>query len=202
MNSYLNIAAGKLLPIDFSDNNRNFLVQLDTMYQRAVDVNNVEGAYNFWLEDNKGKERIIYCNDDVFNFLAYYKNQFDFISCYRFLEHVTKPEIQGFIYLLSTAIKVGGIVDIIVPNFKTLASLLLEETINEKIRHQDWERHDTLLTYELLNEPTMPHASIWTVDRIIYFFELEERFVVESIDPAYEFDGRNIYIRAKIKRVK
>ena len=199
MNSYLNIAAGKLLPIDI-DLKKDFLIQLDQMYFDSIEIDTCERIHNSWLEEENG--RVVKCAVDVFDFLANYYYQFDFISCYRFLEHVKKSDIQGFIYLLSTAIKVGGIVDIIVPNFKTLASLLLEETISEKIRHQDWERHDTLLTYELLNEPTMPHASIWTVDRIIYFFELEERFVVESIDPSYEFDGRNIYIRAKIKRVK
>ena len=48
----------------------------------------------------------------------------------------------------------------------------------------------------------MPHASIRTPQRLKYFFGLEERFKVVSLDPDYVFDGRDIYIRAKIERIK
>jgi len=197
--SYLNIAAGKIKPIDFEPY-QNFLVQLDTMYFHAETPMEVEINYHIWLHNQC--DMTIHCNHDAFEFLGLYKHQFDFISCYRFLEHVKKTDVQGFIYLLSTALKVGGELDIIVPNYAILADMILNETLTDKVKHQDWERHDTELTYELLNEPSMPHASIWTPDRIKYFFTLEERFELISLDPTYEFDGRSLYIRAKMKRVK
>ena len=201
MKSYLNIAAGKIKPIDFNEKEKHFLLQLDKMYFNATEPDLLEHRYQLWLDRNT-KSTIEYSNLDVFEFSGRFKYQFDMISCYRFLEHVTKPEVQGFIYLLSTALKLGGTLDIIVPNYETLADIILNETINEETTHEEWERHDTLLTYELLNEPSMPHASIWTPQRIEYFFGLEERFDLVSLEPDYAFDGRDIYIRAIFTRVK
>jgi len=198
--TFLNIAAGKLYPIDFKPDDLNFLIQLDTMYYQAPQVQSIEEAYELW--NKKISSQILKCKVDAFEFLGLFGFQFDCISCYRFLEHITKPDVQGFIYLLSTALKIGGALDIIVPNYEILADMILNETINEDTKHVDWERHDTELTYELLNEPSMPHASIWTPQRIKYFFGLEERFQIESIDETYEFDGRSCYIRAIMKRSK
>lgn len=200
MKSYLNIAAGKIQPIGF-EKYQNFLVQLDKMYWAINPVEHIEFDHERWIKDGT-KEGICHTDVDAFEFLGRYKYQFDHISCYRFLEHITKSDVQGFIYLLSTALKVGGTLDIIVPNYETLADIILNENITEGMYHADWERHDTLLTYELLNEPSMPHASIWTPQRVKYFFELEERFEVLELNPDYVFDGRDIYIRAILKRVK
>ena len=80
--------------------------------------------------------------------------------------------------------------------------MILNENLSKDVNHAEWERHDTLLTYELLNEPSMPHASIWTPERIKYFFGLEERFELKLIYPNYLFDGRDIYIRAILERIK
>lgn len=205
MESYLNIAAGKIYPIDY-ELYSSFLVQLDKMYWETNPIEEIEIQHKSWIKDiesEAGSDGGIFHTDiDAFEFLANYKYQFDHISCYRFLEHVTKTDVQGFIYLLSTAMKLGGTLDIIVPNYKTLAELILNETINDTVNHQDWERHDTLLTYELLNMPDMPHASIWTPERIEYFFQLEERFKINFINPSYLFDGRDIYIRAFLERIK
>ncbi len=201
MKSYLNIAAGKILPIDYEEDKKNLLVQLDKMYWLVNPPEAIEQNHEKWAKELPSQE-IVYTNIDVFEFLGNYKYQFDFISCYRFLEHITKPDVQGFIYLLSTAMKVGGTLDIIVPNYETLADIILNEKIDETIEHSEWEKHDTLLTYELLNEPSMPHASVWTPQRLKYFFGLEERFKVVSMDSDYAFDGRDIYIRAILERLK
>jgi predicted SAM-dependent methyltransferase len=200
MKSYLNIAAGKIYPIDFDVDADNFLVQLDKMYWAVNEVNLIERNHEFWLRNFKGE--IQHCDVDAFEFLANYKYQFDHISCYRFLEHVTKTDVQGFIYLLSTALKVGGTLDIIVPNYEILADMILNENLSKDVNHTEWERHDTMLTYELLNEPSMPHASIWTPNRIKYFFDLEERFEIKELNPNYLFDGRDLYIRAILTRTK
>lgn len=200
MKSYLNIAAGKIYPIGFDVDNDNFLVQLDKMYWAVNEIRHIEMGHERWLKKFEGE--INHCDEDAFDFLANYKYQFDNISCYRFLEHVTKTDIQGFIYLLSTALKIGGTLDIIVPNYETLADMILNENLSKDVNHADWERHDTILTYELLNEPSMPHASIWTPNRIKYFFGLEERFEIKLMDPNYVFDGRDIYIRAIFERIK
>jgi len=201
MKSYLNIAAGKIYPIGFEDDGKNLLIQLDKMYWSINPVDAIEQNHEKWLR-GLPIQNITNTNTDAFEFLGNYKYAFDYISSYRFLEHITKPDVQGFIYLLSTALKMGGTLDIIVPNYETLADIILNETITEDTPHVEWERHDTLLTYELLNEPSMPHASIWTPQRIKYFFGLEERFKIVSIDPDYVFDGRDIYIRAIMERIK
>jgi len=202
MKSVLNIAAGKIEPLYIDTIQENyFLVQLDQFYNNSNSMAEIELDHDDWLKKPELNTKS-YCGDDAFNFLANYRIQFDHIACYRFLEHITKTEVQGFIYLLSTALKVGGTVDIIVPNYDTLADMILNETISNKTKHSDWEKHDTLLTYELLNEPSMPHASIWTPQRIKYFFRLEERFEIESLNPDFEFDGRDCYIRVQMKRIK
>lgn len=200
--TYLNVAAGKIQPIDFKKGDGDFLIQLDKMYFSTTEISILEILIQDWLGDNYNDGRIYYSNEDALEFLGRFNHLFDFVSCYRFLEHVEKTDIQSFIYLLSTSVKIGGQVDIIVPNYETLAKLILDENLTNKVRHLDWERHDTLLTYELLNYPGMPHASIWTPDRIKYFFELEHRFVLTDLDPKFLFDGRDCHIRATLKRVK
>ena len=201
MKSYLNIAAGKIYPIDYEEGKKNLLVQLDKMYWSVNPPDAIEQNHEKWTRGLPIQE-IVHTNVDAFEFLGNYKYQFDEIACYRFLEHVTKTDVQGFIYLLSTALKVGGTLDIIVPNYETLADIILNENIRNSMSHAEWERHDTLLTYELLNEPSMPHASIWTPQRLKYFFGLEERFKIVSLNPDYVFDGRDIYIRASLERIK
>jgi hypothetical protein len=99
---------------------------------------------------------------------------------------------------MSTALKIGGEIDIIVPNYRTLAKMLLNENVNGA----NFLKHNITLTYELLNEPSCPHASIWTKERANFFFTYEERFKITNFDPNYEFDGRDIYLRFIAKRIK
>ena len=99
---------------------------------------------------------------------------------------------------MSTCLKIGGKCDIIVPNYETLCKMILEET---KCRTYN-ESKNIIMTTELLNEPGCPHASIWTPFRIHHFFELEGRFEVTNICENYEFDGRDIYLRFEVKRIK
>jgi hypothetical protein len=93
----------------------------------------------------------------------------------------------------------SGKVDIIVPNYNTLADMIL----NESVSSPDFEKDNILLTTELLNEPSCPHASIWTPERATYFWEFEGRFEVkpETVDPHFVFDGRNIYLRFQAERI-
>jgi hypothetical protein len=118
------------------------------------------------------------------------------VVIYRFLEHVSFTQVNYFLYLVSTVLKKDGLVDIIVPNYVLLAQKILNEKIDE-----NFESHNILLTTELLNEPSCPHASIWTPDRVRYFVELEGRFKVETLSAAYSFDGRDIYIRFLARRI-
>lgn len=196
--SILNIGGGKILPLDYKPS--DFLVQVDECYATSNPIESIEASHMIFKE-NRTDGGIHWCSNDVFQFMGQYRYMFDQVSAYRILEHIEKPQIQGFIYLISTCLKTGGILDIIVPNFEVLADMILTETVGEKVRHRDWEQHDTLLTYELLNEPSMPHASIWTPNRIKYFIELEERFKLKDIDPTFVFDGRDIYIRAIFERI-
>jgi len=138
------------------------------------------------------------CNVNIYKFLERYHILFDVITIYRFLEHVPKTKILYFIYLLSTCLEIGGYVDVIVPDYKKLATRIL----NENPFSKNFEEEDIITTFELLNEPNSPHMSIWTEDRIRYFFDLEKRFIIENLIQNYNFDGRDIYIRFLARRVK
>ena len=190
----LNIAAGKFEPIGMVQDDPVFLVNLDTMYYQQTDAAIIEKQYDEWTQT---RDRILYCAEDAVTFMERTRMMFDKICIYRFLEHVSFTQIQYFIYLLSTITVEGSWVDIIVPNYETLARLILDEYPLDG----NFEADNILLTTELLNEPSCPHASIWTPARARHFMSLEGRFRVEDVIENYEFDGRNIYMRFWAERI-
>lgn len=197
----LNIAAGKGFPLGIENLEKYFLISLDTMYQGDIDLGQLEGTYNSldtaYKNEPKMDRKI---SMDAFSFMETCSFKFDEIFSYRFLEHVPKDKVLYFIYLLSTSVKKGGYVEIIVPDYEKLAKMLLEEDpFNAK--HNEWEQHDIILTYELVNDPGCPHASIWTEARAKYYFELEKRFKVQEVIKDFKFDGRDIYLYFRAKRV-
>lgn len=194
----LNLGAGKLLPLELK--NPYFLINIDTGYftgERLADLRDMVTRWS--IEDEpRDKSRIIYLDDDVFKVLNGINFQVDKIVAYRFLEHIPESDVLSAIYQMSTALKIGGILDIIVPNYKILANMLL----NEKVLDIDFLKHNITLTYELLNEPSCPHASIWTKERANFFFTYEGRFRLMHLDENFEFDGRDIYLRFIAERIK
>ena len=194
----LNIAAGKLSPIDQMFE-KSFSVNVDRMYNNAISesVIDIECWYNTFLK-NHALSMDYKCNDDIFHFLFKTIMNFDQVCIYRFLEHVHRDRILEFIYGISSVTRNGAVIDVIVPNYEILANMLLNETISQEV---NFEKHNILLTTELLNEPDEPHCSIWTEDRLKYYWELEERFRIISIEPQYKFDGRDIYLRMVAERV-
>jgi hypothetical protein len=126
---------------------------------------------------------------------------FDRVVIYRFLEHVSFTQVEYFIYLVSTLLKHNGVVDVIVPNYKHLADMILTEEFHHENPDFDFHAWNILLTTELLNEPSCPHASIWTPQRMKYFWELEGRFRVSKQLESFKFDGREIYLRSLIERI-
>ncbi len=192
MNTILNIAAGKVTPIDLPEN--YFLINTDTMYYHNTTPDIIEKN---WIDWKKSGKKIYYCNSDIYEFMERTKIIFDKICIYRFLEHVPMDKLIYFIYLISTITTKNSTIDVIVPNYETLATMILQDDPTDK----DFEAHNILLTTELLNQPPDPHASIWTPDRMTYFWELEDRFKVKEINNNFDFDGRDIYIRAIMERI-
>lgn len=194
----LNVAAGKFPPLFYGDllkEKINFnIVNLDRMYLTHSSMNDLVSVQG----NNTYTNQNFYINHEIFDFLERYQYKFDLITMYRYLEHVRKTDILYFIYVLSTAINVDGIIDVIVPDYEKLCRGVLEEDVCSK----DFEKYDILHTFEILNEPEDPHASIWTEDRIRYFFELEERFSIITLEKDYYYDGRDIYIRFLAQRTK
>lgn len=192
----LNIAAGKFDPID----DRTFqgepklIVNLDTMYYQTEEPAVIEHEISHW--EGIGSKKF-HCNEDALKFMERTRILFDRVCIYRFLEHVSFTDVMYFIYLVSSITHRGSIVDIIVPNYQVLANLIL----GEDARDPDFEAHNILLTTELLNEPSCPHASIWTPDRMYHFWEMEGRFKVKKLEEFYKFDGRGIYLRGKVERL-
>lgn len=196
----LNIAAGKMPPLEDTTLSLEgkFIVNLDLNYYNKTKISQVEWDYQR-RPTRPQNDMVYYCNEDVFKFLERTVMNFDLITIYRFLEHVSFTQVLYFIYLVSTAVRVGGIVDVIVPNYHSLAEMLLDDNTDSP----EFEERNILLTTELLNEPSNPHASIWTPQRASYFWEYEGRFRVleDRLDPHFVYDGRNIYLRFQAKMV-
>lgn len=195
----LNLGAGKIDPILTKEETTPFttVVNLDNNYLSAATAAEIEDYIENKIPGSINYNEKLYCNCNAFEFMEKFRPQFDRICMYRFLEHISFTQVLYFIYLVSTSIKIDGIVDVIVPNYEILAKMLLEESVH----NPEFEKNNILLTTELLNEPSCPHASIWTVDRAKYFWEYEKRFKVIDGWPEYEFDGRKIYMRFLAKRV-
>jgi len=196
MSTILNIAAGKMFPVDYTENDKSFfLVNADTMYYDATDPEVIEAEYDYWKKAGADSS-IFYCKHNVFEFMERTKIIFDRVTVYRFLEHVPFTNVEYFIYLLSTITQPGAIIDIIVPDYDVLAKMILKEKIDK-----NFPANNILITTEVLNQPPDSHASVWTEKRAKYFFELEKRFKVTEIYKNYEFDGRNIYLRFFAERI-
>jgi predicted SAM-dependent methyltransferase len=200
--SILNIGAGpRIKPLSIRDNplSSYFLVNIDPTYSETFDnLAEIEQQHKFF-ELRLGDDNHEYFIKATWQeFIPFYRGYFDNIIMYRLLEHIPMTEVVYFIYMLSTILKIGGCVEGIVPNYKTLAKMLFQENVNSK----DFEAHNILITTEMLNEPRDPHASIWTAERIGKFFKLEDRFIVDQIIPDYEFDGRDIYLKFLATRIR
>jgi len=208
----LNLGAGKdiLRPIGFPlphpTDRKIFQVNVDSIYESS-EVNDhidIETMHKKFIDStmdyshhNIEFHQIIYNNLNAFDFLNKYKVQFDHIIMYRFMEHISRSNLLYFIYLLSTTVKIGGYLDIIVPDYSLLSKRLLEEVVGGP----GWENEDIILTTEFCNEPSMPHASVWTTERAKYYLQLEKRFQVTNIETPYIFDGRDIYMRIIAQRI-
>jgi len=191
MNIILNIAAGKELPLELPE--PYFLINSDIMYYQNTQPDVIEKELAEW---NGTLNKSYYCKTDIYEFMERTKISFDKICIYRFLEHVLMDKVCYFIYLLSTITNKGSLIDVIVPNYTMLAEMILNEKIDN-----NFDANNIILTTELLNQPPDPHTSVWTMERAKYFFELEKRFKITSIDQSFEFDGRNIYLRFQAERI-
>lgn len=201
----LNLAAGKFEPLEFDTKNDKmlpkFILNVDTSYFSDENAGRIESDIRYWETDPDKCNMTKNLNMDVFQFMERTSIVFDRVVIYRFLEHVTFTQVEYFIYLVSTVLKKGGFVDVIVPNYKVLANMLLAENEFMKMTSFNFNAYNIILTTELLNEPSCPHASIWTNDRMTRLWELERRFKVGLQNEAFEFDGRDIYLRSFIQRV-
>lgn len=194
----LNVAAGNKNILDTTNKEfgHYFMISNDISYYTDSYPEDIEKEYFKW-QKKKDQDIHMLCTIDVFEFLSKTIINFDRICVYRFLEHVRRTDVLYFIYLLARVLRPDGLLDVIVPNYKTLAQRILDEDVYNK----DFEKEDILTTTEVLNEKEDPHCSIWTVDRIKRFFTLEDRFEIDNIDESYKFDGRDIYIRTLLRRV-
>jgi hypothetical protein len=190
----LNLGAGKLSPIvDDKMIEPWCMVHVDQSYFYGDLPNVIEMNYENWKKRDDKSNLEMRCISDAFEFMERTTMLFDRVCMYRFLEHIPFDRVAYFIYLISTVTKSGGLVDVIVPNYKVLAQMIQDEYPFDK----DFEANNILLTTELLNEPGCPHASIWTPIRAFYFWQLEKRFEIHQKDmfERFEFDGRHIYMR-------
>lgn len=196
---FLNIAGGKILKPLMQMPDKYFMINLDPMYMNGLSPQEAEKEALSWdrKEWYKYPVKKILCSATANDFLEKTILKFDKIFIYRYLEHVPFDQVLYFIYLISTVMKPGAEVDVIVPNYAILAKMLLNETTYST----DFERNNIILTTEMLNEPSCPHASIWTIQRAIHFWTFEVRFNVKDIVNPCQFDGRDIYLRFTAERI-
>ena len=206
----LNVAAGKFKPLPIMSNKEmlaspKFLVNVDTSYFSDTKPASVETECESWTRNilHERRSQEFFLNEDAFEFMERTRLKFDRVSIYRFLEHVSFTQVEYFIYLVSTVTRKGALVDVIVPDYMILAEMIMNEEnyMQNPMPGFNFASHNILLTTELLNEPSCPHASIWTKNRMKYFWELEGRFKVAAQHIGYKFDGRDIYLRAIIERL-
>ena len=199
----LHLGAGKIHPMPKGDRYTHHIL-VDHMYESGHPVFKIEEIIDgrTSMEVRTPNLRDLFCTSDVLYFLENFKYTANHITIHRFLEHVSRDKLLYFIYQLSQAIHVGDNIDIIVPNYRTLAELIIEEPFILKEDVGLFQGHDIALTTELLNEPDDPHASIWTPDRAYYYFHMEGRFNITDMQEEIEYDGRNWYMRFTATRVK
>lgn len=200
----LNAAGGKIDPLDIIESSAindspTYTVNVDSSYFSKTKIGTIENDVNKW--DNF-ETKAVWCNEDIFSFMENTILKFDYICIYRFLEHVPFTKVPYFLYLVSTIIEpTNGVVDIIVPNYETLAQRILDDQTNMEGNNygnfDNFEGYNIELTTELLNEPSCPHASIWTPYRAKYFLEIENLFNFDERTMAnnFSFDGRSLYLR-------
>jgi hypothetical protein len=199
----LNIAAGKFEPLDLTSMLPTYTLNVDTSYMTDTTAPAIERSLEAWGLNPDRISTKRYLNMDVFEYMERTRIKFDRVCIYRFLEHVSFTQVEYFIYLVSTVLAPGGDVDIIVPDYTILSEMILnEEGIFEGDPCENIQAHNIKLTTELLNEPSCPHASIWTQARMKYFWQLEERFKVTSLKSGFKFDGRDLYLRATMERTE
>jgi len=204
----LNIGAGKSLPLNMTKpENKDtsyFLVNLDPCYNKDIVISIPELYYKYvsFIQGEGKYNEVYFSNLGWKDFATQFVGQFDRVIIYRFLEHVPMVEVPYFIYILSTFLpddQEEKVVEGIVPDYQKLCKMVLNEN---PLLFKSFEKHNILVTTEILNEPYDPHASIWTRDRLKYFFELEGRFDLVQTIPDFKYDHRNIYIwfEAKLKK--
>lgn len=209
--SFLNLGSGRQSPLNLDSFDDTFLVNVDTIYKYTYNLGYIEECHEKWLEEKKIKRKKFYACSDSFDFLNEYLHKFDIICVYRYMEHVPFTSVLEFIWLLSNVLKLGGYVDVIVPNYIHLANRILNEESLLEHRYSSgdknlgslhrFEKENIITTTEVVNVPGDPHASIWTPQRSVYYFEYEGRFKVTDMKEKFLYDGRDIYLRFTAVRI-
>ena len=203
----LHLGAGKINPIEKSNSRIMYShhIFVDTAYTDGISLDELQRSLTDMENSNDSSFKYlppkVFVNCDIFEFLEKFRYDVDYISMARFIEHVQRDKLDYFIYVLSTITKKGTVVEVIVPNYETLARMILDEDIFMHEETLYFDPYDIIVTTELLNEQPSPHLSIWTPFRAKYYFEKEGRFKVDGIIDKFEFDGRDVYMYFNATRV-
>ena len=193
----LNLGAGsEFLP----SNLRSFLDSYEDLQIICVDLS--YGSPNaLELEVPKYVKLV---SKDIVTYLQQTTIKFDYVICYRVLEHISFRELDFLLYLISKVCNNNAILDIIVPNHIELYKKLMYLDENfERLSPLEFMRTYITLTTEIYPHDGSPldmHKSIWTPSLIRYYVELENHFQVQSIDPHFSFDNKDIYLRCIAQR--
>jgi predicted SAM-dependent methyltransferase len=117
----------------------------------------------------------VYIESDIFHYLhATDPCTIDEVHLYYVLEHFTLPEVLEITWLINRALKIGGKVFAVVPDFCTISQHYIGLTDEKKLEFM-------LRTfYEICGGPTDFHRTLWDEPLIRFLFE-SDGFSVESL---------------------
>jgi len=194
----LNLASGRIFePLDVNEKVYT-MINVDRLY-RDIKNSDYPELQRKYLKNKleESSKKVFFLDNDIDEFLQKCVIEFDKICIYRYFEHVSWHDISYFIYQISEILKVGGILDIIVPDYDILSKKILDLDPERK----SFEEEFILLNSEVVNEKYDPHQIITTKKIVKHFLELEGRFKVITTKRPFHFDGRDIYMRVIAKRI-
>jgi len=202
MSSCLEIGAGKLRASLVRGTNGAFVVCVDKSYTKesCSHISDIERFHNQYILNPSGDldaDRILYNNLDIFAFLDAYKYRFHQIHAFRIFEHMfyDSGEIGRLLAALWSVAANGCDLTIVVPNALSIYDKILEFENKKTFKLSECERLKLLINTELQNTRTDPHGSTWTCRLARSYIEAEGTWIVDSIDPDFELEGRDIYMK-------
>lgn len=131
--------------------------------------------------------------DRINHFLEEYVGEpFDDVQAKRVFEHIPYTEILYVLYLIYTVTRLGGILNIVVPDYNMVLGEI-QAAEPKMVSATTFNRTMVWCHTEIFNEPNDPHRSIWTKNLAEYYIELEGYWKLDKLEYV-TIDNRSWYM--------